>query len=172
MPGSTTRPTRKSGLPPRSKRGLRRSDFRRLPTARHLERPNLARVARGALLHVVSDVPDGAVVRRIDCRCRVVLPSHRRLDLFPLDQHRLLHRQLPWWIAWCPAGKALPGELCRTAVRVADPDVAEAIDRGACHPAEEVIRREGALLCQRKVTRLVQQELIPTNPSASGAGVH
>ena len=46
---------------------------------RQPERPNPARITRSAFLDVVADVPNRAVVGRVDRGLRVVLPTHHGL---------------------------------------------------------------------------------------------
>src|SRR5262245_43382896 len=47
------------------------------PTSRHPERTNADRVARRLLLEIVPDIPDGAVVARVDGGLRIILPAER-----------------------------------------------------------------------------------------------
>ena len=53
------------------------SPIRRAGALRHAERADLRRIGGGAFLQVVADVPDRAVVGRIDRGRRVVLPAQR-----------------------------------------------------------------------------------------------
>src|SRR5262249_49323843 len=83
--------------------------------SRQLERSDARRVGRRALLHVVADVPDRAVVRWIDGGLRVVLPAHRGLRRLAVDQHRLVERQLTGRIGRQPRRDALTREARRAA---------------------------------------------------------
>src|SRR5262245_16643710 len=61
-----------------------------LPAAiRQSERADSRGVARRALPDVIADVPDRAVVGRIDGRLRVVFPAHHVLRILSFDEHCL-----------------------------------------------------------------------------------
>src|SRR5262249_36180585 len=126
------------------------------PTPWHPERADLARVARAVLLDVVADVPDRAVVNGIDSGLRVVLPSLTAgagtiaaFSAFAGNEDGFLERQLSLRIIWLPSRESLARKRRRSAVRVADADVAELVHRRARHPAEESVRRVRALLIER-----------------------
>src|SRR3972149_9146152 len=86
------------------------------------ERADPRRVGSRARLYVVPDVPDRAVVARIDRRLRVVLPAHRRLRRLSFDEDRFLQRQLSLRIGCKPPGKPLPWKVARAAEGVPDAD--------------------------------------------------
>src|SRR5262249_43404014 len=115
----------------------------RLPAAGQTERADPARIGIGALLQIIADVPNCAVVARVDGGLRVVLPPQRVLRALAFGEYRLAERQQARWIVRQSPREALPGKVRRAAERVADPDVPVAIDRGTRHPAEEPIRRVG-----------------------------
>src|SRR5262245_37386387 len=114
--------------------------------ARKAEGADAGRVAASVLLDVVADVPDRAVVARVDGGLRVVLPAHQALRRFALDQHGLAQRQHPLRIVRETGREALAGEGRDAAERVADPDVAVPVDRRAGHPAEQAVGRQRSLL--------------------------
>src|SRR5262249_20872293 len=142
----------------------------RSSAAGHLERSDLRGIARRVLLEVVTDVPHCAVVVRIEGRCCVVLPPQRiRLRALALRQNRLREGQLAERIVRLPAGKALTGEVRRTAERIPDADVAELVDRAAGHPPVVAVAEIRSLLVERDGTALlVYPELIPAYAAAAG----
>src|SRR5688572_2862347 len=114
---------------------FRRTTSRWSPAAGHAKRTDAARVVRRVLLHVVADVPDRAVVARVDRRLRVVLPPQRiRLRCFAFHEDRLVQGESPLRVVRQAAGEALAGEVRGAAERVADADVAATVDRRTRHP--------------------------------------
>src|SRR5688572_15514990 len=76
---------------------------------RHPERADPRRVAGGSLLQVIADVPDRAVIARVDRRLGVVLPAKRvRLRGLSLDEHRLPKGEVAEGIVRETPGEALP----------------------------------------------------------------
>src|SRR5262245_27096944 len=78
--------------------------------ARQPKRSDPARVRRRSLLEIIPDVPDGAIVHRIDRRLGVILPPQvapfgRRPDLrcLAFDENGLGERQHAGWIVGGPA---------------------------------------------------------------------
>src|SRR5687768_328650 len=57
------------------------------------------------------------------------------------------------------------------AERVADPDVAACVDRGARHPTIEALGRVRALLVQRHVAAPADSELVPAYAATTSGGV-
>src|SRR5687768_15319918 len=109
---------------------------RPLAAARHAEGPDARRVVRAAGPDVIAHIPDRAVVRGIDGRLRVVLPAHGVLRRLALDEHRLAERETPGGIVGEAPGEALAREVRRPAERIADPDIAGAVDGWTRHPPE------------------------------------
>src|SRR5437870_4811975 len=138
---------------------------------RQPERSNPARITRGAFLDVVADVPNRAVVARIDRGLRVVLPTHHGLRVLAFDEHALAERQLTGRVAGEPRGEALARKGRWPAERVADADVAQTIDRRAGHPAKEPVRRVRALLMQADRAVLLDPEFVPADAAAAGRRV-
>src|SRR6516225_1092020 len=60
----------------------------------------------------------------------------------------------------------------RSAERVADADVAAAVDSWTGHPAVEWVRRIGPLLVKLDSAILSQLELVPTNAAAARSSLH
>ena len=82
-------------------------------------------------------------------------------------------------VARCPAGESLAGKVWRPAEGVADADVAELIDRRACHPpigrcqgCQGCQGCVGALLVQGGSAATVQPELVPADAAATRRRVH
>src|SRR5690349_15375910 len=81
-------------------------------TPRHPERPDPRRVARRILLQVIADIPDRAIVARVNGGLGVVLPAQGiGLRGFAFGENRLAKRQLAGRIIREPAGEALAGKV-------------------------------------------------------------
>src|SRR5688572_5827453 len=75
---------------------FRRTTSRWSPAAGHTKSTDAARVVRRVFLHVVADVPDRAVVARVDGGLRVVLPPQRiRLRCLAFHEDRLVQGESP-----------------------------------------------------------------------------
>src|SRR3989442_12368269 len=98
------------------------------------ERPDAGRVGRCALLYMIADVPDRAIVGGIHRGLRVILPPHQLLRRFAFRQHRFAKRQQAERIVGKPCGNTLTWIGRRASERVADRNVAPPIDRRARHP--------------------------------------
>src|SRR5438105_3980894 len=105
------------------------------------KRPDPRRIANRVLLQIVPHIPYRPVVRRVDGRLGVVLPTHAVLRSLAFREYGLFEGQLPRWIARQPPGEPLAGEVRASPERVADTDVAVPVHRRAGHPAEKPIRR-------------------------------
>src|SRR5262245_12401849 len=137
-------PRARERLPPRdpfeSRRAARDSPGSSTAAPGHPERADSRRIARRALLQVVADVPHRAIVGWIDRRRRVILPPERgRLRRFAFHEYGLLEREDARGIGALAPGEPLSREMRRAAERVADADVAEAIDRRTRHPPVEPV---------------------------------
>src|SRR5258706_8743053 len=131
------------------RRGSQPRAARTFPSAaaRQPERADARRVVGRALLHVVADIPYGAVVARVDRGLRVILPPQRRhLRRLALDEHGLAHREDAERVAHRTPREALTGEVGTAAEGVADPDAARLVYARATHPSKLTIRRERGLL--------------------------
>src|SRR5262249_52510778 len=131
------------------------------------------RIVRCTFLQVITHVPNGAVVARIDRGLSIVLPAVRvRLRRFAFHQDRLTYRQLAKWIVRESAREALARKVRVAAERVADADVALGVDGRASHPAVQAVRSESALLVELDIAFLVQSEFVPTNTAAASGRLH
>src|SRR6185437_12141767 len=77
-------------------------------------RANARGVAWFALLQVVANVPERAIVARVDVQCRIVFPPQAvRLRSFARCHHGFMHSHLSLRISREPSGKALPRKARR-----------------------------------------------------------
>src|SRR5215831_20232558 len=142
-------------------------------TPRKTKRADARRVARRALLQVITDVPDRAVVRRVDRGLRVILPAQRTgLRRFSRGQHGLAQGKASARIVGETRREALAGEFSRPAVRVADADVAARVDGWTGHPPKCAVRRVGSLLVDLGLALSIETELVPSHAAAAGLRVH
>jgi tricorn protease len=81
---------------------------------RHSKATDTRRIVRGPLLEVVTDVPDRAVVARVDRGLRIIHPPQRvRLCGLSFDENHLVQRQDAQRIVREPPREALAGEVRR-----------------------------------------------------------
>src|SRR5207249_1144576 len=75
-------------------------------------------------------------------------------------------------VASQPRGEPLPGKIGRATERIADPDVALAVDGRAGHPAIVAVRSVGTLLMQPDTTIWDNGQLVPPHATAENRRVH
>src|SRR5262245_21023450 len=93
-------------------------------TTGQTKRADLARIAGRVFLEVIADVPDCAVVARINRRLCVVLPAHSVLRRCAFSQHSLAQGQQAERVTSPASSETLSGKVRRPTKRVTDADVA------------------------------------------------
>src|SRR5215831_4026551 len=66
-----------------------------LLTSRHAKRADTTGIVSLSFFQIIADVPDCAIIGRVNRRLRVVLPTHNVLRRLTFDQNGFMKSQLP-----------------------------------------------------------------------------
>src|SRR5580704_2952373 len=140
---------------------------------RQSPRANACRVAIVARLQVIADIPERAVITRIQRQRRVVLPAQRvRLRGLPIGKNRLVQRHRARLVTRQPRGETLTSKRGAVAEGVTHCDIALAVHPSTRHPTETAVRRIRSLLRQLDGSLIVDRELVPPHATPARAGIH